>query len=84
DARRARDALLASLGEQLVLERPAILRRPLVELDELDLAIATDQRRLLDLDELIDGADRRAMLRGAGVLLAALLLLLTLIWLAGR
>ena len=80
DVRGARQARLAALGEQLVLERPAALRRPLAELDELDVAIATDQRRLLDVDEQIDGADRRAMLRGVAVLLLALAAALIAAW----
>lgn len=66
-----------------MLERPAILRGPIGELDELDVAIATDQRRLLDVDEAIDGVDHRAMLRGVAVLLFGLAALLAVIWLAG-
>lgn len=83
DARGARGTRLAALGERLVLERPAILRGPIGELDELDVAIATDQRRLLDVDETIDGVDHRAMLRGVAVLLFGLAALLAVIWLAG-
>lgn len=82
-ARGARHARLAALGERLVLERPAILRRPLAELDDLDAAIATDQRRLLDVDDLIDGVDRRAMLRGGALVVLALAALLALLWYLG-
>jgi DNA repair exonuclease SbcCD ATPase subunit len=82
-ARATRHARLAALGERLVLERPPMLRRPLDELDELDAAIATDQRRLLDVADLIDGVDRRAMVRGGALVALVLAALLALLWFLG-
>ena len=79
DARGARDARLAALGELLVRERPTILRAPLRELDDLDAAIATDRRRRLDLDELTGAIDRRARGRGAAIVLMAVALTLAIL-----
>lgn len=67
----ARDHALAELGETLVIDRPRGLARDLADVDELDLAIATDQRRVMELREVLGSVDKKALARGIAVLAAA-------------
>lgn len=81
EANRTRDDALRALGEQLCLDRPGALSTRLRPIDEHDVAIATLERRALELKELVEGIDRRAVTRGAAVMLAALIAAFGLLWL---
>ncbi len=69
-ADRERDKKLRDLAERLTVERPAELSTELSRLDERELAIAKHERRVFEYSELMTGLDRRALARGALVLLA--------------
>lgn len=62
-ARRQEDALRA-LGERLNVERPAALIPRLRPIEEHEVAIATLERRRVELSELVKGVDRWALVRG--------------------
>jgi DNA repair exonuclease SbcCD ATPase subunit len=64
----ARDHALAELGETLAIDRPRALARDLADLDELEVAIATDERRVMELREVLGSVDRKAVARGVAVL----------------
>ncbi|HTE51670.1 MAG TPA: hypothetical protein VK698_12540 [Kofleriaceae bacterium] len=57
------DALRA-LGERLAVDRPAELTSRLRGIDEHEVAIATLERRHLELSELVRSVDRWALVRG--------------------
>lgn len=69
DLEKRRDRALAALGEHFAIERPAALAVPLAALDEADLAIATDERRAMEVREMLGSVDRGAFARGMLVLL---------------
>jgi len=60
----ARDQVLLGLGEWLDVERPEVIGPRLRGADEHAMAIATLDRRILELQELVDGIDRWAIARG--------------------
>jgi hypothetical protein len=66
----AQEETLAALGEQLAEERPAELAMPLRSIEQHDVAIATFDRRHLELSELVRSVDRWAVARGVLWLLA--------------
>lgn len=80
-ARTARDARLAALGEALMRNRLAELGQALADVDELDAAIATEQRRIVDLDQLAS-VDQRARLRGLAVTVAMVTAALAVLWMS--
>ncbi|HKE17415.1 MAG TPA: hypothetical protein VKB80_21220 [Kofleriaceae bacterium] len=61
---------LAALGERLAVERPAELGSRLRGIEEHEVAIATLDRRHLELTELVKSVDRWAIARGVLWLLA--------------
>ncbi len=66
----AQEEALAALGERLADERPDELRQPLRSIEEHEVAIATLDRRHIELTELVRGVDRWALARGVLWLLA--------------
>jgi hypothetical protein len=58
------DDALGALGERLAVERPAELGSRLRGIEEHEVAIATLDRRHLELYELVRGVDRWAVARG--------------------
>jgi len=84
---RARDLALLDLGESLAVERPPEVATRMRAVDEHDLSIATLERRVIELSELVGGVDRAAIVRGvavlAGGLVAVVILLILLLGWAG-
>ena len=77
----AQEETLAALGEQLAEERPAELAMPLRSIEQHDVAIATFDRRHLELSELVRSVDRWAVARGVLWLLAlAVAVAAALVW----
>jgi len=83
DAKTASERALVELGERLYVERPDDLTIRLGAVDQQDLAIATAQRKAIELRELIGSVERGPLLRGialwvavAGVLAVVVYLLL--------
>jgi hypothetical protein len=68
EAEAARDKSLYALAERLLIDRPTQLGRAFEPIDELDLTIATQERRAMELRELLGSVDRRAMARGITVM----------------
>lgn len=82
EADRDRDEALKRLGEQLSVDRSSQVSARLRPIDEHDLSIATLERRAFELNELVGGVDRAAIVRGMAVLgLAVALVAGLLIWL---
>jgi hypothetical protein len=68
DAEAARDKALFALAERLIIDRPAQLARAFEPIDELDLAIAEKERRVMELRELLGSVDKAKLARGLAVL----------------
>ena len=70
---QAQEDTLRALGERLAVDRPAALAGRLRGIDEHEVAIATLERRQLELTELVRSVDRWAVVRGVAwvMLLAA-------------
>jgi hypothetical protein len=82
DARR--DKILFGLGEQLYVDRPATLAGQLAPIDEIDLELASADRRAMELREILSSVDRWKLARGVALLVATLGGLATLTtWLLG-
>jgi predicted nucleic acid-binding Zn-ribbon protein len=82
DADRDRDGALRELGERVAVERPDAFATRLRPIDTHDAAIATLERRALELSELVGGIDRGALFRGIAMLaLATLAVVGLLVWL---
>jgi hypothetical protein len=82
DAKTASERALIELGERLYVERPDDLTIRLGAVDKQDVAIATAQRKAIELRELIGSVERGALLRGAAywlLLLAAVTALVLLL-----
>jgi len=75
-----RDAALEDLGEQLAIERPPALAHPLRDVDELDLAIATGERRAMELREVLGSVHKGALARGLAVLVLIAAALGAFVW----
>ncbi len=76
-----REAALLALGEVLDVERPTGIASRLAGADEHAVAIATHERRVLELQELVAGIDRVALARGIGWLVLALAGVVGIVWL---
>ena len=72
EAEAARDKALYGLAERLLIDRPTQLGRAFEPIDDLDLSIATNERRAMELRELLGSVDRRAMARGIIVMIMIL------------
>lgn len=64
DARTASERALIELGERLYVERPDDLTIRLGAVDKQDVAIATAQRKAIELRELLGSVDKGAFARG--------------------
>ncbi|MBK9033298.1 MAG: hypothetical protein IPL61_18835 [Myxococcales bacterium] len=72
DLEKQRDRALRDLGSELAIERPTSLASALAVLDAADLAIATDDRRAMELREMLATVDRKALARGVAAVLVVL------------
>jgi hypothetical protein len=72
EAQGDRDRALVELGERLYVDRPRDLTRRLDAVEQRDVAIATAERRAIELRELIASVDRGAVWRGAALWLLLL------------
>lgn len=68
DSAAARDKALYGLADRLLIDRPKQLGRAFEPIDELELAIGTNERRAMELRELQGSVDKRAMARGITVM----------------
>ncbi|MEZ4359157.1 MAG: hypothetical protein R3B48_03180 [Kofleriaceae bacterium] len=64
DAEKARERMLAELGEQIYVDRPPDLAAHLAPLDSLDLELGDGQRRAMELQEILASVDRWKLARG--------------------
>jgi predicted nucleic acid-binding Zn-ribbon protein len=68
DLGRRRDRALSELGAELALSRPPSLAAAQARLDDADAAAAEEQRRAIELREMLDTIDRGAVARGVAIL----------------
>lgn len=79
----ARDRALADLGERLVIDRPRSLGRDLADIDAVDVDIAGDERRVMELHEVLGSIDKGALARGIAVLaVGGLVVAALVVWVA--
>jgi chromosome segregation ATPase len=64
DAEKARERMLAELGERLYVDRPRSLAAHLSPIDSLDLELGDIQRRMMELKEILASVDRWKLARG--------------------
>jgi hypothetical protein len=81
DADRERDRALLALGERLDVDRPERIADKLRGADEHAMAIATLERKQIELRELVDGVDRAAFWRGIAWMSLVLIAVGALVWL---
>lgn len=82
ESQTARDRALAELGERLVIDRPRSLGRDLADIDAIDVDIAGDERRIMELHELLGSIHKGALARGIAVMAAGVLAVVALaVWL---
>jgi hypothetical protein len=85
DAENRRAKALLALGERLHLDRAAGLGEGSRAVEERELAIAGAERRALELRDVVASVDRAAVARGVAVLVAALVVVIVLVfWLVSR
>jgi hypothetical protein len=70
DTEAARDNALYDLGDRLYVDRPGKLSAQLSPIDRIDLEIGEDERRAMELREILSNVDRWKLARGVGMLLA--------------
>ncbi len=75
EAEAARDKVLFELGERLYVDRPAPLSAQLSPIDAIDLELGEDDRRIMELREILSNIDRWKLARGIGVIVLALAVL---------
>ncbi len=68
DAETVRDRILFELGERLYMDRPGDLGAQLAAVDAIDVELATADRRLMELREILSTVDRWKLARGLVVL----------------
>src|SRR5262249_16774166 len=64
DAEAARDKILFELGEQLYVDRPAVLVKQLSPIDEIDLVIGGADRPIMQLPDILGSGDKAKRARG--------------------
>lgn len=79
DAKSASERALIELGERLYVERPGDLTLRLAAVDKQDVAIATAQRRAIELRELLGSVEKGALARGIGLWLLLVTIVVTAI-----
>jgi hypothetical protein len=72
EAEAARDKVLFELGERLYVDRPVLLGAQLAPIDEIDLELGEDDRRIMELREILSNIDRWKLARGIAVTVAIL------------
>jgi hypothetical protein len=75
EAEAARDKVLFELGERLYVDRPMLLGAQLAPIDEIDLELGEDDRRIMELREILSSVDKWKLARGIAVVLAILAVL---------
>ncbi|HSN29199.1 MAG TPA: hypothetical protein VLT45_23080, partial [Kofleriaceae bacterium] len=75
EAEAARDKVLFDLGERLYVDRPILLGAQLAPIDEIDLELGEDDRRIMELREILSNIDRWKLARGIGVIALTLAVL---------
>lgn len=80
DAEALRDQTLLELGERLYVDRPPVLQFELAPIDAIDLDLGTNERRTMELREILSSVDRAKLTRGVlwMVLLVAIGLLIVI------
>jgi hypothetical protein len=82
EAEAARDQVLFDLGERLYVDRPGLLAAQLAPIDVIDLEMGEDDRRMMELREILSNIDRYKLARGIAVVVPAVALLGTfVVWL---
>jgi hypothetical protein len=72
EAEAARDKVLFELGERLYVDRPILLGAQLAPIDEIDLELGEDDRRIMELREILSNIDRWKLARGIAMTVAIL------------
>lgn len=75
EAEAARDNVLFELGDRLYVDRPAPLSAQLAPIDAIDLELGEDDRRIMELREILSNIDRWKLARGVGVIALTLAVL---------
>ena len=75
EAEAARDKVLFDLGERLYVDRPALLAAQLAPIDGIDLELGEDDRRIMEVREILSNIDRWKLARGIGMVVLALAVL---------
>ena len=70
EAEAARDKVLFELGERLYVDRPKLLSAQLSPIDAIDLELGEDDRRIMELREILSNIDRWKLVRGIAVIVA--------------
>jgi prefoldin subunit 5 len=82
EAEAARDKVLFDLGERLYVDRPSLLGAQLAPIDAIDLELGEDDRRIMELREILSNIDRWKLARGIAMITVALAVLGTIVgWL---
>jgi len=68
DAEAARDHALFELGERLYVDRPSQLTAQLSPIDRIDLEIGEDERRAMELREILSNVDHWKLARGSAMI----------------
>ena len=68
DAEARRDKILFKLGERLYVDRPDDLAPELAPVDAIDLELGSDDRRMMELREILASVDRWKLARGIALL----------------
>jgi len=72
EAEAARDKVLFELGERLYVDRPKPLAAQLAPIDAIDLELGEDDRRIMELREILSNIDRWKVARGVAVIIVTL------------
>ena len=67
--------MLFELGERLYVDRPKLLSAQLSPIDAIDLELGEDDRRIMELREILSNIDRWKLVRGIAVIVATLAVL---------
>ncbi len=71
DAEVLRDKILLQLGESIYVDRIDDLRYELAPVDAIDMELATTDRRIMELQEILGSLDRWKLARGISVVVLA-------------
>jgi len=68
EAEAARDKVLFDLGDRLYVDRPILLGAQLAPIDEIDLELGEDDRRIMELREILSSIDKMKLARGIAMI----------------